>query len=349
MRQHILFTTFASLFVTIPAFAQTISPGPATIVLQEVEVRSGPSKTFFPTSKLYRNDQVLVVRESKEAPGWYEIKPPTGSFSWINSKYVKQLDAKHGVVECDPARPVSVLPGSRLVNQEPNRESTKLTLGVLLVIVDRPMQVGNETWLPIETHPHEVRYIPAEAVQVTKAITPTIAGNPNWNLTPTGYATNPKLAEADQALKLGNMDRARQLYQDVQANAPDANQRQLATNRLESMKQTSASPFQTTSIPKPGETRTSLSPTPANLAQSDPAKWSTYGRLRETKLQSDYAQPLYSLEDDQGRTLAYVTNVPGKSLRDYVGRMVSVYGPTVYRPDSAVRMHYVVASHIAVP
>jgi len=29
--------------------------------------------------------------------------------------------------------------------------------------------------------------------------------------------------------------------------------------------------------------------------------------------------------------------------------MVSVYGPTVHRPDSAVRMHYIVASHLAVP
>lgn len=346
MRQHLILAAFVGVFAAAPVFAQATNLGPATILLQEVEVRSGPSKTFFPTSKLYRNDQVQVLRESKEAPGWYEIKPPAGSFSWINSKHVKQIDAKHAVVECDPTRPVSVMPGSRLVNQEPNRESMKLTQGVIVVIVDRPMPVGNDTWLPIEPHPHEVRYIPAESVQTVKAITPVATGNTNWNLMPNGFAANPKLAEAEQARKQGEYDRARRLLLDVQANSLDANQRQLATNLLENMKQ---SPFQTTSIPRPEETRTAFSPTPANVVQSAKADWSAYGRLRETKLQSDYGQPLYSLEDSQGRTTAYVTNVPGKSLRDYVGRMVSVFGPTVHRPDSAVRMHYIVASHIAVP
>jgi len=338
-----------SLITTYPAVAQATNAGNATILLQEVEVRSGPSKAFFPTSKLYRNDQVVVLRESKEAPGWYEIKPPAGSFSWINSKYVKQIDAKHAIVDCDPSRPAPTLPGSRLVNQEPNRESMKVMPGYIAVIVDKPMPVGNEFWLPIEPHPLEVRYIPAESVQAVKPITPAVAGGTNWNLMPSGFATNPKLAEAELARKQGELDRARKLLLDVQANSTDANQRQLATNLLENMKNGQASPFQTTSNPRPDETRTAFSPTLANLTESKRADWSAYGRLRETKLQSDYAQPLYSLEDAQGRTIAYVTNVPGKSLRDYVGRMVSVYGPTVYRPESAVRMHYIVASHIAVP
>jgi hypothetical protein len=347
MRRHLLLTALASFIATTPIFAQAFNPGPAKILLQEVEVRSGPSKAFFPTSKLYLNDVVQVLRESKEAPGWYEIKPPAGSFSWINSKNVKQVDAKHGVVDCDPTRPVQVLPGSRLVNQAPNRESTKLTQGVIVVIVDRPMPVGNETWLPIEPHPQEVRYIPAESVQGVKAVTPTIAGNANWNLAPNGYSANPQLAEAEKARQQGDLNRTRELLLNVKNNSQDANQRQLATNMLANLGQAQTSPFQTTS--NPNETRTAFSPTPTNLVQSAKADWSTYGRLRETKLQSDYAQPLYTLEDAQGRTIAYVTNMQGKSLRDYVGRMVSVYGPTMYRPDSATRMHYIVASHIAVP
>ena len=290
-----------------------------------------------------------MLRESKEAPGWYEIKPPAGSFSWINSKYVKQIDAKHGVVDCDPTRPVQILPGSRLVTQEPNRESMKLTQGVIVVIVSTPMPVGNDTWLPIEPHPHEVRYIPAESVQAVKAITPAVASNGSWLRMPDGYTGNPKLAEAEQARQQGDLNRARQLLLDVQNTSLDPNQRQLATNLLESMKQMPASPFQTASNPKFDETRTAFSPTPANLVQSAKADWSTYGRLRETLLQSDYGQPLYTLEDSQGRAIAYVTTIQGKSLRDYVGRMVSVFGPTVHRPDSAVRMHYIVASHVAVP
>jgi hypothetical protein len=44
-----------------------------------------------------------------------------------------------------------------------------------------------------------------------------------------------------------------------------------------------------------------------------------------------------------------VTTKAGTSLRTYVGQTVSVYGPIVYRPDEPVRMHYIVASHVAVP
>jgi hypothetical protein len=349
MRRQLLLVTFASFFTACPLLAQSPIAGPASILLPEVEVRSGPSKNFFPTSKLYRGDQVQIVRESKDAPGWYEIKPPAGSFSWINSKHVKQINPKHAVVDCDPTRPVQVLPGSRLVNQEPNRESMKLTQGYIANIVDRPMQVGNETWLPIEPHPHEVRYIPAESVQAVKPVTPTIAGAADWTRTPSGFATNPQLAQAEQARQQGDVNRTRELLLELQRSAPNENQRQLATNMLAELERTKGSPFQTTSNTRPDETRTAFSPTLANLVQTGRADWSTYGRLRETKLQSDYNQPLYSLEDAQGKTIAYVTNVPGKSLREYVGRMVSVYGPTVHNPNSAVRMHYVVASHIAVP
>lgn len=59
-------------------------------------------------------------------------------------------------------------------------------------------------------------------------------------------------------------------------------------------------------------------------------------------------QPLYVLEDNQGKTIVYVTTNSGKSLADYNGRTVSVFGPTMYRSD-AVRMQYVVATYVAVP
>jgi hypothetical protein len=76
MRHHRLIAALAGfLAVAGPALAQTF-PAESAILLPEVEVRSGPSKTFFPTSKLKQNEKVVILRESKEAPGWYEIKPP---------------------------------------------------------------------------------------------------------------------------------------------------------------------------------------------------------------------------------------------------------------------------------
>ena len=55
-------------------------------------------------------------------------------------------------------------------------------------------------------------------------------------------------------------------------------------------------------------------------------------------------------EDDLGQgQRVYVSTIPGKSLQSYVGRTVSVYGPTMYRPDAAVRLPFLVVSHVAVP
>ena len=102
--------------------AQTL-PAEMAIIVPEVEVRSGPTKEYFPTSKLRQGERVQVLRESKDQPGWLAIKPPPGSFSWINAKYVKQVDQRTGYVEGDGGQAVPVLPGSSVINKAPNVES----------------------------------------------------------------------------------------------------------------------------------------------------------------------------------------------------------------------------------
>src|SRR5207245_1016528 len=103
-------------------------------------------------------------------------------------------------------------------------------------------------------------------------------------------------------------------------------------------------------------TSTSLSPANpaaaaalANLQTLKTPDWTAYGRLRDIKVAREDGQPIYSLEDAQGKVITYVTTNPGKSLGVYIGRWISVYGPTMYRPDAAARMPYVVVSHVAVP
>lgn len=350
MRQNRIFAALAGLLaVATPAFAQSY-PAEAVILLPEVEVRSGPSKNFFATSKLRQNDKVVVLRESKEAPGWLEIKPPGQSFSWISAKNVKQIDPTHAFVDCDPARPTPVLPGSRVVDQPPNRESMKLTAGTVVVIVDRPLTVQGETWLPIQPHPSEVRYISAESVRPSTVVAATQTGPANWTLTPQGYTTNNVLADAEKARGAGDIARARQLYQQVANTASDANQKVYALNMLANLPPTNYTPGLTTSNPKLDETRTALSPSspPVNMQKLKDAAWTSYGRLYETKLTREGGQPLYALDVGQGQTV-YVSTPAGKSLQIYIGRTVSVFGATMYRADSAVRLPFVVATHVAVP
>jgi hypothetical protein len=324
-----------------PALAQNY-PAEAVILQPEVEVRSGPSKQFMATSKLKQNEKVLVLRVSTEQPGWLEIMPPPGSFSWVNAKDVQQVGGQ-AFVNGDPSRPVSILPGSRLVDKAPDRESLKLTRGTLVVMVNQPLKIGTDTWLPIQPHANEVRYVPAEAVKATTVVSTTNAPA-NWTLTPGMYTTNTLLADAEKARMTGDIATAQRLYTQVAQTTPDPSQKQYALNVLASMPQGVYTPASRTVL-SPGNP---AAPTSSNLLMQSPAAWSTYGRLRDVKLNADNGQPLYALEDAQGKTLTYVTTIPGKSLVDYNGRTVSVFGPTMYRSD-AVRMQYIIASHVAVP
>jgi hypothetical protein len=165
------------------------APGPVemTIIARDgVEVRSGPTMAYNPTSKLRFGDKVIVLRESKDQPDWYEIVPPAGSFSWINGKYVKTTsDQRIGVIDAD-ATGATVLAGSSLVNKEPSNESrVKLASGFQVTILDRPMTVNGQNWYLIAPPPNDVRYLPKEAVTApaTANVTP-----PNWMRGPDGAA-----------------------------------------------------------------------------------------------------------------------------------------------------------------
>ena len=106
MRHPIFLSVMVCFVGAVPVFGQNY-PAEAVVLQKEVEVRSGPGNGFYATSKLYQNDRVLVLREVKDQQGWLEIKPPDRSFSWISGKNIKQVDARHAYVDCDPSRPVS--------------------------------------------------------------------------------------------------------------------------------------------------------------------------------------------------------------------------------------------------
>jgi uncharacterized protein YgiM (DUF1202 family) len=341
MRHPILLSTMLCLAIASPTLAQSF-PAKMTIVLKEAEVRSGPNKQYYATGKLSQGDTVTVLRESKDQPGWYEIEPPKGSFSWINGKYVKQTAKSYAYVECSPSQPAPTYAGSVVNTAQPNREIMKLTGGTALNLIGPSQAVGSETWFPVQPHAGEVRYIPAEAVKPATLIASTNVGSPNWNLSPNGYTGNSVLTEAEKAAEAKDNNRARELFQQVANTTSNQNEKFYALNRVREL-----------SNPQVPATTTSLSPigpqpTAALQTLNGPA-WTAYGRLRKESVVSESGQPLYALDVATSKAPIYVTTIPGKSLDSYIGRMIAVYGPTMYRADSPVRMQFVVASHVAMP
>src|SRR5579862_1603857 len=224
-----------------PAAPQALVPGEVmTITAADgVLVRSGPSMSFYPTSKLRYGDKVKIVAKSEKTnAGWLAIEPPQGSRSWINAVYVKQTGPNAGVVTLHPDETAAIKPASSETGQEPNVESAKLARGTHVVILGPPLFSGTAAWLPIQSPPGDVRYIPESAVASLNSIQPASA-QINAGVAPPGGDGSP-LSEADAALL-----KAKQHLQQA-AQSADPNQRAQAVAKLQALQQmpTSQASFQ---------------------------------------------------------------------------------------------------------
>lgn len=74
-------------------------PYAAYISSDEVQARSGPGKNYYATSKLERGAMVEVYRH--DPGGWYAIRPPEGSFSWVSAKFLEMKEDGIGVVKAE--------------------------------------------------------------------------------------------------------------------------------------------------------------------------------------------------------------------------------------------------------
>ena len=62
-------------------------PYKAYVTAEDVYVRSGPGKSYYPTDKLKMGQEVEVYRH--DPGGWYAVRPPKGSFSWVSSRLLE--------------------------------------------------------------------------------------------------------------------------------------------------------------------------------------------------------------------------------------------------------------------
>lgn len=77
-----------------PAFPYT-----AYINADDVYVRSGPGKNYYPTSKLAYGEPVEIYRH--DPGGWYAIRPPEGSFSWVSAELLQPTEDNYAEITGD--------------------------------------------------------------------------------------------------------------------------------------------------------------------------------------------------------------------------------------------------------
>jgi hypothetical protein len=171
-------TVLSGLLLVSAVAAGEPAPGgayPATVKEDRTEVRSGPSADakMYVTNLLRRGAVVEVVENRGD---WLAIKPPPGSFSWINSRFVQRIgESKAWVVLTDPDAPVPIRIGSDQLDEKPNVEGAKVSRGTQVVERGREQVADDGKWLPIDPPLGEVRWVRATAVE---RLTTTVADRP---------------------------------------------------------------------------------------------------------------------------------------------------------------------------
>jgi hypothetical protein len=351
MRQALLLGgLLGTLGLAASAQAQQ-APAPPKLVQMEItapeaEVRSGPSPTLYVTAKLPRGAQVQVIEGGSQSPDWLAIKPPEGSFSWIDARYVKRQGQFAGFVDGNSSEPpVEVLAGSALINKKPDVVATSVARGTTLVILGEPMRADNgSSWLPIQPTAREKRYISAKAVMGSRPIPVAGAVAGPVGAIPSAAAAGLSVkAQADRAFDARDYATARRLYEEAASRGDNA-EKSYCYGRLSQLDRLGpqAGAANTTSL------YTTTSATRTGPGDATGLQWSTWGRLRKTKILNN-GQPVYVLEDGKGRPLLYAATSSNLTLESYVNREVCLYGQVSYWTNNYVRANGMTVSHVALP
>jgi hypothetical protein len=150
-----LFVT--TLLIALAPWARAVEfPYVAYVNSEDVYVRSGPGRNYYPTDKLQKGDKVEVYRH--DPGGWYAIRPPEESFSWVSSRHVDVVDDRLAVVKGERvvARVGSAFSDVRDVIQ------VRLEKGEKLGLVEPP--AGDSPWCKVAPPAGEFRWIFAKFV-----------------------------------------------------------------------------------------------------------------------------------------------------------------------------------------
>ena len=135
-----------ALLCTVATADETF-PYTAYVTSDDVYVRSGPGKNYYPTEKLVRGVEVEVYRH--DPGGWFAIRPPQGSFAWVVGCDVRLLPDRQGMAEVAKDHTLAYV-GSRFSDVRDVRQ-VKLDRGELVEILGEKRFVADgsstaETW-----------------------------------------------------------------------------------------------------------------------------------------------------------------------------------------------------------
>lgn len=130
-------------------------------------VRSGPSEDAYPTGSVAKNRYVEAYFRS--ADGWCAIRPPQGSFSWVNAKFVRRENDSTGRIVSTSGKAVPSRVGGATV-EESALVQVGLKNGTTVKILDETRLADGSAWLKIAPPSGEFRWIRANDLIADPAI-----------------------------------------------------------------------------------------------------------------------------------------------------------------------------------
>jgi hypothetical protein len=169
-------------------------PYVAYVNADEVNVRSGPGDNYYPVMKLNRGDRLEVYRH--DPGGWYAIRPPQGSYSWVLGEFIKPGDDNLGVVvgERVVARVGSTFSDVRDVIQ------VRLDRGETVEILEAKRfntGPGAQTWYKILPPAGEFRWVSGKYVEQRLSAAPRREPSARNNLLLAGLPRDDRAARAE--------------------------------------------------------------------------------------------------------------------------------------------------------
>ena len=133
-------------------------PYEARVLTAGAPVRSGPGENYYLTDSLAEGQTVEVYQERPD--GWFAIRPPETSFSWVFSRHVTPVGDGLGRINKDdvPARVGSNLCSQRDVSQ------VQLPEGEVVRVIDEETHDG-QSWYKIAPPAGEFRWIHASQIR----------------------------------------------------------------------------------------------------------------------------------------------------------------------------------------
>jgi hypothetical protein len=179
----------------------------------DVYIRSGPGKNYYPTEKLSRGEAVEIYRH--DPGGWYAIRPPRGSFSWVPTRLLQPTTGHLATVNGD--RVVSRV-GSRFSDVR-DVIQVRLDRGEEVEIIEiKSLMTGgqSEQWCKIAPPAGEFRWVFGKFVdEVAPAPDHKLADDPDHG------SVARDSGPAERTVRTVSAERSRRYYtEDVEPSQP---------------------------------------------------------------------------------------------------------------------------------